>query len=202
MNVQAPDRARIGPNAVIRAAEALDAFEGRAATERLFAAAGIARYLAAPPAAMIAESEVRGLHAAIHRGLGDRRARSVSWIAGRRTADYLLAHRIPQPAQRVIAALPAPLAARLLSTAIARNAWTFAGSGRFSVTAGNPTLFEIADCPLCREAWSATPYCDFYAATFEGLFAALVHADAKAEEVACAAQGDAACRFAVRWPRG
>ncbi|WP_235823343.1 4-vinyl reductase [Azohydromonas sediminis] len=43
------------------------------------------------------------------------------------------------------------------------------------------------------------PACDFYAATFERLFRALVHPRASVAETACEACGDDACRFEVRW---
>ena len=192
--------ARIGPNAVIRVAEALDAVEGRPEAERLFEAAGLRRYLAEPPREMVEEGEVRKLHAVLHHRLGDARARSVAWIAGRRTADYLLAHRIPRPVQRVLELLPRPPAARLLSHAIGRNAWTFVGSGRLAIEPGNPTLFRIAHCPLCRDCAADAPACDYYFATFERLFSVLVHPDATARETACSATGDAECRITVRWP--
>jgi hypothetical protein len=63
-------------------------------------------------------------------------AAEVARSAGRRTADYLLAHRIPKPVQALLKALPARLAARVLLSAIARHAWTFAGSGVFSASTG------------------------------------------------------------------
>jgi divinyl protochlorophyllide a 8-vinyl-reductase len=192
--------ARIGPNAVIRVAEALDAIEGRPVAERLFAAAGLAPYLAAPPRAMVEEAEVRALHAELYRSLGQRRARSVAWIAGQRTADYLLAHRIPRAVQRLLLLMPRPLAARLLARAIARHAWTFTGSGRLIVEAGNPMQFRIAACPLCRGLHAAEPACDYYVATFERLFAVLIHPDSRAVETECMAQGGAECRIGVGWP--
>jgi divinyl protochlorophyllide a 8-vinyl-reductase len=192
--------ARIGPNAVIRVAEAVDAFEGRPVAERLFAAVGLVGYLAAPPRDMVEEGEVRALHAELHRALGERRARSVAWIAGRRTADYLLAHRIPHPVQHLLAWLPRRWAARTLSAAIARHAWTFTGSGRLTIEPGNPTIFRIVECPLCRGRHAAEPACDYYVATFERLFAVLIHPDARAAEAECMAQGGAECRILVGWP--
>jgi divinyl protochlorophyllide a 8-vinyl-reductase len=98
--------------------------------------------------------------------------------------------------------LPAALAARVLLAAIRRNAWTFVGSGRFNADAGGlrgPVLLTVQDNPLCRGLRLAVPACDFYAATFGELFAALVHPDAVVREVACEAMGDPACRFEIRW---
>ena len=192
-------RGRIGPNAVIRVIEALDAFDNRACTARVFTACGIEHYLEHAPEAMIDEAEVTALHGALHRTLGDARARSVAWVAGIRTADYLLAHRIPRPVQRTLEVLPAPLAARVLCTAIMRNAWTFVGTGRLSVRHGPGTELTVENSPLCRGARSSEPYCEFYAATFERLFATLVHPRSTVEETECAAQGARRCVFQARW---
>ena len=75
--------------------------------------------------------------------------------------------------QRLIRALPAPLGARLLSAAIAKHAWTFAGSGAFTIVAHRPLTFEIAANPLAPGA-AASPCCHWHAAVFERLFSTLV----------------------------
>lgn len=187
--------ARIGPNAITRVAEAL----GRDRAPRVFAVAGLAHHLRAPPEAMVDETEVVRLHRALRGVLGDREARRIARRAGELTGDYLLAHRIPAAARRVLRALPAALAAPLLLAAIRRHAWTFAGSGRFSATAGRPATLVIEGNPLCRGAVSDEPLCDYYAATFERLFRALVHPRARVVETACEACGAGECRFEVRW---
>jgi divinyl protochlorophyllide a 8-vinyl-reductase len=43
------------------------------------------------------------------------------------------------------------------------------------------------------------PVCDYYAATFEGLFRALVHPAARVVETECEACGAPACIFEARW---
>ena len=192
---------RIGPNAVIRVDEALRAVEGAQSVDRIFRAANLEAYLGNSPGQMIDEREVVGLHRALHGDLGGGRARTVGWIAGQRTADYLLGHRIPRLAQLVLKGLPARLASRLLSATIAANAWTFAGSGIFSVRHGRPTTFTIRNGPICRGQHTAAPCCDFYAATFERLFARLVHARARVVETGCEAMGDPACTFEITWQR-
>jgi len=54
--------------------------------------------------------------------------------------------------------------------------------------------------PMCRGLPRLEhPACDYYAATFERLFAVLVHPDARVVETACEACGDAVCRFEVGW---
>jgi divinyl protochlorophyllide a 8-vinyl-reductase len=190
---------RIGPNAVIRVAEALRAVEGPQLVDRMFRAADLAPYLNILPSEMIDEDEVIRLHHALRKGLGAGRARTVGWLAGKLTADYLLGHRIPQAAQIALRCLPAGLASRQLTTAIARNAWTFVGTGVFTARHGRPTTYTIRNCPICRGLHAATPSCDFYAATFERLYARLVHADARVVETRCLAAGAPDCTFAISW---
>ncbi len=190
---------RIGPNAIIRVGEALQRRLGAATARRLYAAAGLAAYLDHPPTAMVDEAEARQLHAQLRSALGDRLAAEVARDAGTATADYLLAHRIPKPMQAVLKRLPAPLACRMLLSAVGRHAWTFAGSGHFESTPGLPTVLTIRDNPLCRGQHSDEPVCDYYAATFERLFRVLVHRDASVTETQCEARGDPICRFEIRW---
>ncbi len=195
-----PARAgRIGPNAITRVAEVLLARRGEAAAAALFGRAGLLPYLTQPPQSMVDEAEVTRLHRVMRDAIGSAAAREVSRAAGTRTGDYLLAHRIPRAVQAVLKRLPAPLAARVLLSAIRRHAWTFAGSGNFTAQAGQPVVLTIRGNPLCKGATLAEPGCDFYAATFERLFRVLVHADARVVETACEACGAAECRFEVRW---
>ena len=199
---RAAPAARIGPNAIIQTAAALRSLEGEAAARRIFRAACLDRYLEASPQAMVDEREVARLHGVVCDRLGAERARLVNAAAGRLTADYLLSHRIPRSAQVFLSLLPAALASRLLCRAITRNAWTFAGTGAFAVHHGRPTVFEISNCPLCRQRRCAGPICDFYAATFQGLFARLVHRSTRVTEIACEAAGAPACRFELIWHEG
>ncbi len=192
---------RIGPNAIIRVVESLSEIEGVPAIGRIFRAAGLAAYLRAPPTEMVDETDVGRLHQALRADLGEPRAAMVARRAGELTADYLLAHRIPKPAQTVLRCCPAPLASRLLAAAIGKNAWTFAGTGAFSVQHRPATIFSIAGCPLCRSQRAARPLCDFYAGTFERLYARLVSPRAQVREIACEALGAAACRFEISWDR-
>lgn len=192
---------RIGPNAVTRVAEVLRERSGAREVVRVFERAGLVRYIATPPTAMIDEAEVIRLHRALRETLGAAPAREVARAAGERTADYVLAHRIPAPVRALLRALPAPLAARLLLRAIVRHAWTFSGSGRFTVLAGTPLRVSIQGNPLCRGLAADTPQCDYYEATFERLFQRLVSSAACVTELACEATGAAACVFEIRWDR-
>lgn len=191
---------RVGPNAITQVATALEAEAGPRATREVFAAAGIAAYLDAPPTTMVDEREVSALHAALAAGLEAERAQAVSRSAGLATGDYLLANRIPGPAQRLLRVLPARLASRLLLAAIGRNAWTFVGSGAFSAAPGAPARISVTGCPVCRELTAEQAACTYFAATFERLFRSLVHPQAEVREVACEARGETACTFEVGWP--
>jgi len=200
VSVHAPHAAgRIGPNAIIQTAEALRLLQSEGAARRVFAAAQLAPYLATPPADMVDEAEVTRLQRAVHAVLDVDTARAVNVTAGQLTGGYLLTHRIPNSAQRMIRLLPARLASRALSRAISFHAWTFAGTGSFVARPGRPTVYEIGHCPLCRGQAAALPVCDFYAATFETLFARLVHPNARAREISCEASGGCACRFEIDW---
>ncbi len=194
---------RIGPNAVIRLAEALDAIESRAVTMKVFTAAGLEAYVGEPPQAMVPEGEVTVLHRRLRAEMGLTRAASVSWLAGLRTADYLLENRIPKPAQRALRMLPRRLAAFVLLKAIGSHAWTFAGSGQFSWRLswrlGRVLTLTFADCALCRADHAESPCCQYYAATFERLFRVLINADTVVRETACTATGAEACVFEVRF---
>lgn len=192
--------ARIGPNAVTRLAEALAAVRGADGARAVFDRAGLAHRLARPPDRMVEEAEVIALHAALRASLPAADAHAVARDAGDRTAAYLLAHRIPRAMRAVLPRLPARLAARVLLMAIGRHAWTFAGSGRFEALPGFPVRFAIAGGPLARGVVSAVPACAYYAATFEGLFRALVHPAARVVEIACEAAGAPRCVFEAMWP--
>lgn len=208
---------RIGPNAVTRLAEALDELSGARVTDTVFGAAGLLRYRQEPPSTMVDEAVVTALHAALRHALAPADATAVARRAGALTGDYLLAHRIPAPVRALLRALPAPWAARLLVRAMSKHAWTFAGSGAFSAVealrvpgpAGalrsggvrvHPRLqLVVAGCPLCRASSTPAPVCDYFAATFERLFTALVASSATVRETDCQATGSSACRFQVGW---
>lgn len=193
-------RARIGPNAITRVAEALRGRGGEPAALEVFRSAGLLGLLEQPPQHMVDEADVLTLHLALRAVLGAQAASIVASDAGRRTGDYLLAHRIPRLAKVVLEWLPAPLAARALLKAVGRHAWTFAGSGDFSVEFGSTLVLSIRHNPLCRGVTSQAPCCSFYAATFERLFQDLVHPMTSVREISCEACGAHACRFEVRWP--
>ncbi len=168
-----PARGRMGPNAVTRLAEALAEAGLSPQAEAIFASANVPQHLATPPAAMVDERDVLALHQALSATLDMEQAVRIAARAGELTGDYLLANRIPRLAQRFLRALPRPLAAALLCNAIARHAWTFAGSGTFTHTMAGSRgrQANIAAAPLLAAGASADAY---FAATFARIFQAML----------------------------
>jgi divinyl protochlorophyllide a 8-vinyl-reductase len=193
--------ARIGPNAILQLVPVLEDAAGRDVTAHLLAMAGIFD-LPDPEAGLTDEVPAARLHQAMRLEIPDM-APMLAREAGWRTGDYILAHRIPAPAQMMLRLLPARLAVPVLSNAVAKHAWTFCGSGRFRLVSTWPGVFEIADNPVVRGERSEVPLCHWHAAVFERLFSALCGARWRVRETRCCAQGHDACRFELhRDPRG
>ena len=183
----------IGPNAILQLLPVVERHAGRAERDALIARAGLPHL--PDGAAMIPEAEAAGLHRALR---ACRPAEAPDWAAeaGRRTADYILAHRIPGSVQALLRLAPPALAAPLLARAVARHAWTFDGSGRF--VAAGPWHFRIQANPLVRGETSDRPICHWHAAVFQRLYAELVASDCICRETACCAQpGAPSCDFRI-----
>ncbi len=188
---------RIGPNAILRTLEALREQEGEPTAQRVFRAACLARYLDNPPAGMVPEGEVAALAGAVERELEPEIADAIARESGRRTAEYLLAHRIPALFQRLLRALPVAVSGRLLVRAIRGHAWTFVGSGRLSLNWRGGIRAVIEDCPLCGDSEARIPRCLMFAATFEHLCRRLIDPEAKLRDLVCAAAGGKDCAFEI-----
>ena len=190
----APALGRIGPNAVLQLAEVLLQQDGAERRAQVFRRAGLLNHLAAPPTTMVEEEEVARLFTALRDEFGQVAALKRLRKAGGRTAEYLLAHRIPAFARLLLPHMPAHFAAVLLTRSIQRHGWTFLGSGSLDVVRGTPLGIRI------RLAQSLVPIgrlaSEFYRATFEGLFRKLVHPDARAVPEA---GGNGICRFDIIW---
>lgn len=181
---------RIGPNAVLQLLSVLDGVEPGLGAEML-ARAG----LSGPPPDTGLMDEVAA--AALHRALRAKRPDAAALLAraGQGTGDYILAHRIPHAATMLLRALPERLAAPILARAIARHAWTFAGSGQFAITAWHPLTFDLRGNPLIRGEVADAPLCQWHAAVFTRLFASRISRRARVIETACTAMGAPSCRF-------
>lgn len=208
---------QIGPNAILQLLAAVGARFGEAARKDLLERAGLARYLATPPHAMIPQADVIAAYETLVCRYPLEQAEALAAEAGARTADYLLANRIPKPVQWLLKLLAAPLAARLLFGAIGAHAWTFAGSARFSYVflsgrAGNRSgvAFALQGCVLGGgppEAWPRSgkpvlaefPMCVFYQATFSRLGRELISPKVVVVETACVSDGAQECEFLLSW---
>lgn len=120
--------ALIGPNAVLQTVAVMQERLGAAATGVILLDAQIHALPSGED--MIPEMQALRLHRwlALHEPMG---CFVIAEEAGSRTADYIIAHRIPKPAVWLLRHLPALLAAPLLMAAIRKHAWTFAGAGVF-----------------------------------------------------------------------
>lgn len=184
----------IGPNAVLQLLPLLDRIGGPARRDQILAEAGI--FELPDGTCMIPETDAARLHHQLRLAEPDI-APALAAHAGLQTANYILRHRIPAPAQWVLKTLPRGPAAHLLSRAIARHAWTFVGSGRLEVI--DPWTFEIHANPLIRGEVSDHCLCDWHAGVFRRLYQSLVTPSCGCVETCCGAQGtDLPCRFEVR----
>jgi len=159
----------IGPNAVLQTVAVMEERLGHAETAAILADAQIARLPSGEH--MIPEIEALRLHRwlAMHDPMG---ALVIAEEAGARTADYIIAHRIPRAAGWLLRHLPARAAAPLLMAAIRKHAWTFVGAGAF--TPADAWHFAIdraaANDPLPPPE---SLFC-WYAAVFTRLYRVLV----------------------------
>jgi divinyl protochlorophyllide a 8-vinyl-reductase len=86
----------------------------------------------------------------------------------------------------------------MLCRSIASHAWTFVGSGAFTVADRSSIVFEIVANPFVRGERSNEPICEWHAAVFERLFTRLVGRAYRVTETRCCASGEAACRFELQ----
>ncbi|MEM7752501.1 MAG: bacteriochlorophyll 4-vinyl reductase [Pseudomonadota bacterium] len=184
----------IGPNAILQYLPILDQTFGEAARQALLQKANVTHI--PDGTSMIPEGDAVRLQQQI-RLRAPKLAPELAAQAGTRTADYILAHRIPKLVQIVLKGLPPRISAQFLSRAIAGHAWTFVGSGVFRVR--SPWVFEISNNPMVEGELSAVPLCHWHAAVFEGLYQALIDPCLQCVETQCCAQpGVDSCRFELR----
>jgi divinyl protochlorophyllide a 8-vinyl-reductase len=182
---------RIGPNAILQLVDVLERRGEGELLSAVLAEAGVAR----PPrdAGMLPEGDCAAVHQALRRLAPT--AEALLEEAGLATGDYILTHRIPKLAQGVLRLLPGALAAPVLTKAIAKHAWTFAGTGEFRVEASRPLIVSVARNPLVAGWRGERPQCVWHASVFRRLYGRLVWPGVRVTEVACCACGDPACRF-------
>jgi divinyl protochlorophyllide a 8-vinyl-reductase len=183
---------------VIQLGEALLARGAIDLARDVYAHAGHVEWLDHPPEVRVEEAAVARLHDALRTCASPLEAEAIARDAGDRTALYLLAHRIPKPAQALLSVAPRRLATALLLRAVAAHAWTFVGSGTLRAHAGDPAIVEIVSNPLQRCAGASRPACVWHEAVFTRLFRALVDSQMEVREVTCRALGRGdVCRFEI-----
>ena len=164
--------ALIGPNAVLQAVAVMEERLGAAETAAILRDAQIDRLPSGEH--MIPEIEALRLHRwlTLHDPMG---AFVIAEEAGARTADYIIAHRIPRAVCWLLRHVPAMIAAPLLMAAISKHAWTFVGAGAFAPTGAWAFTIDRSAAP------DSLPPPDslfaWYAAVFTRLYRSLVAAD-------------------------
>ncbi len=184
--------ALIGPNAVLQTVAVMEERLGHADTAAILADAQIARLPSGEH--MIPEIEALRLHRwiALHDPMG---ALVIAEEAGARTADYIIAHRIPRAAAWLLRHLPARAAAPLLMAAIRKHAWTFIGAGTFAPT--DAWHFAIDRSPAVDTLPPPESLFAWYAAVFTRLYSVLVAPDCACRMIEPAAPCDMARSYAI-----
>lgn len=162
----------IGPHAVIHA---VDVMREKLAADTFNAVLRDARLTSLPTGeCMIPEIEALR----IHRWLALKEPIACFEIAeesARRTADYIIANRIPSPAAQLLKLLPPSLSAWLLMKAIRAHAWTFIGAGKFIVH--DRWSFTIDRSDADDPVMPPESLFRWYAGVFSELFRLLVAVD-------------------------
>lgn len=170
----APKPAMIGPNAVLKTVEVMEERLGHTETAAILADARITRLPSGEH--MIPEIEALRLHRwlALHDPMG---GLVIAEEAGARTADYIIANRIPRAACWLLRRLPAPQAAPLLMAAIRKHAWTFVGAGAFAPAGAWAFTIDRSRAQDCMMVPDSLFH--WYAAVFTRLYRSLVATDCR-----------------------
>lgn len=185
---------RIGPNALTQFLPLLERIGGTRLRDKLLSQAGIAQVPSMDR--LMPELPVVRLHQALRQELPEL-SPSLSREAGTRTGNYILENRIPKLVRTLLRHLPRALSGPLLLRAVANNAWTFVGSGRFEIVSYRQLAFAIHDNPIAREVTADAPICHWHIGVFEKLFQSLVHPGLRVSETTCCAAGATACSFEI-----
>jgi bacteriochlorophyll 4-vinyl reductase len=186
--------ALIGPNAVLQLVPLLDRAGGTDWRDMLLARAGLD--VLPDGSGMIPEIPVDAAASGACAGTGQIWQHSLAGRRGLATGDYILAHRIPPAAQWLLKALPWRLSARLLSRAIARNAWTFAGSGQFLVM--TPLIFALRANPLVQRRGGGSPAMRLASGRLHAALSDPRSSASHLPRTALLRHGPCACRFEMR----
>lgn len=192
MNEATP--ALIGPHALIHAVAAMRERLGDRETAAILANAQIS----AVPTGEVMVPEIEALR--LHRWLALREPVDCFVIAeeaARRTADYVIANRMPALAVRLLRVLPAKVSGPLLMAAIRRHAWTFIGAGRF--TSADAWTFEIDRGPADDPVLPPESLFHWYAMVFERMYRRLVSDRCRCEPDAPSAREQCCRTYRLRF---
>ena len=165
---------KIGPNSIIQTVAALDAKYGKTKAEAILKKIGQGHFIGNMPKEMIEESKFHVMVISLQKEIGDTATAGILKDSGERTARYLLKVRIPGIFQKLVKLLPSRLAFKLFLFAISKNAWTFAGSGKFSYTMSRPPEITVI------VTYPTHPVVgNFYLGTFTALLQELVNPKTK-----------------------
>jgi divinyl protochlorophyllide a 8-vinyl-reductase len=152
-----------------------------------------ARFLHLPePGEPVRERQVAVLHQALRRSWPDL-AEAIQREAARDAVEWIMANRMPARARKLLTNMPYPLAVWMLGRHAVQNAWTFGGSGKFSILGTN--AFQLIGNPMVRGEQSDGPICVWHEELFQHTFRRMAHSRLRCVETSCMAAGADACRF-------
>lgn len=152
-----------------------------------------ARFLHLPdPGEPVRERQVAVLHQSLRRAWPDE-AEEIQREAARDAVEWIMANRIPARAKLLLTNMPWGLAVWMLGRHAVQNAWTFGGSGQFSILGTNE--FQMIGNPIVRGEHSNCPICVWHEELFQHTFRRMAHSRLTCVETACTATGAEACRF-------
>lgn len=164
---------KIGPNAIIQTVEALKEAYGETQVALMLQKTHYAHFVDSLPDEMIAEQTFYALVQELDKVLPHNDIHTILKRSGQLTAFYLLQHRIPQFAQRLLPIMPRRVGLWLLLSAVQKHSWTFVGSGHYRFTVGTPPMITIVHTNATSVGLTE-PIWHFYYGCFEQLLRALI----------------------------
>jgi divinyl protochlorophyllide a 8-vinyl-reductase len=165
---------KIGPNSIIQTVAALEAKFGKTKADTILKKIGQGHFIGNLPTEMIEESKFHAMVTSLQKEIGNTSTAEILKESGERTARYLLKVRIPAIFQKIVKLLPGRPAFKIFLFAISKNAWTFAGSGKFSyIMSRPPEITVIVTYPTHPVVGN------FYLGTFTALLQELVNPKTK-----------------------
>lgn len=180
----------MGSQTVLPLIAAIERSLGHAASARLM---DEARFTYLPePGETVRERQVAVLHQSLRREFPEM-AEAIQREAARDAVEWLMLHRIPARARLLLSGMPWGMAVWMLGRNAMQNAWTFGGSGKFTVLGTNE--FQLVDNPMIRGETSDLPICVWHEELFQHTFRRMAHNRLRCVETSCMATGADACRF-------